>query len=121
LVFIDRRISPIPSSPLSTNAKEDARRIGRFGVFKDSSFLAPISLERSSDPCDSFLLDTTVGTRTMTAKQFRVARIKLGLSTEQMAQALGLTARAVRYYEAGERPISGPVQIAVKCLLEHRR
>jgi transcriptional regulator with XRE-family HTH domain len=56
----------------------------------------------------------------MTAKQFRAARKKLGLSPEEMAQALSLTARAIRYYEAGERPISGPVEIAVKCPLEHR-
>ncbi len=56
----------------------------------------------------------------MTAKQFRAARTKLGLSTEEMGQALGLTGRAIRYYEAGKRPISGPVQLAVKRLLEHR-
>jgi transcriptional regulator with XRE-family HTH domain len=56
----------------------------------------------------------------MTAKQFKAARKKLGLSQERLAEALRLTSRAIRYYEADKRPISGPVEIAVKCLLEHR-
>lgn len=57
----------------------------------------------------------------MTAKQFRNARTKLEFSIEEMAQALGLSSRAIRFYEAGDRPISGPVRIAVKCLLEHNQ
>ena len=39
---------------------------------------------------------------------------------DQMAEALKLSdGRAVRYYESGEREISGPIQIAIAYMLKH--
>ena len=54
----------------------------------------------------------------MTPDAFRSARKSLGLSQSEMARALRLKdARAVRCYEAGEREISGPIQVAVAYML----
>ena len=50
----------------------------------------------------------------MTPTEFKDARNELGLSANKMAQALGLAdGRTVRRYEAGDRPIPGPVIIAL--------
>ena len=55
----------------------------------------------------------------MTPEQFKGARERLGLSQTEMAKALRLKdARAVRYYEAGEREISGPIQVAIAYMLK---
>lgn len=56
----------------------------------------------------------------MTGKEFRAARLKLGLSIRRMGYALGLkgdVARAVRRIEAGGEEVSGPMEIAVHALL----
>jgi transcriptional regulator with XRE-family HTH domain len=51
----------------------------------------------------------------MTPKYFKDIRKDLGLSQAQMAKALGLTdARSVRYYEAGERPVSKPIALLME-------
>jgi transcriptional regulator with XRE-family HTH domain len=55
----------------------------------------------------------------MTPAAFKAARKHLGLSQTDMAKALRLkNARAVRYYEAGEREISGPVQVVIAYMLK---
>jgi DNA-binding XRE family transcriptional regulator len=55
----------------------------------------------------------------ITSAEFRMARKALGLSQTDMANALRLKdARAVRYYEAGERDISGPIQVAIAYMLK---
>lgn len=51
----------------------------------------------------------------MTPAEFKAARKRLGLSQEEMAKFLRLSdARAVRSYEAGDRAISGPIQVAIE-------
>jgi len=46
----------------------------------------------------------------MTPQEFNDIRIELGVSQSVLAEALGLkSSRAVRFYEAGERTISGPI------------
>jgi DNA-binding transcriptional regulator YiaG len=57
----------------------------------------------------------------MTAKEFRGARRKLGLSARGMANALDMGewgSRTVRRWEAGDSPIPGPAAVAVKLLIE---
>jgi len=46
----------------------------------------------------------------MKPTEFRTIRTRLGLSAQGMAGALGIkSGRAIRYYEKGDRPISGPI------------
>jgi DNA-binding transcriptional regulator YiaG len=60
----------------------------------------------------------------MTPDELRAARRKLGVSVAELARLLqlddskGNAARTVRRWETGEVPISGPVQVAVRLLLE---
>lgn len=54
----------------------------------------------------------------MTAAEIRGARQSLGLTQPQMAAAIGVTKRAVQYYEAGERGVPKPVEMLVKNLLQ---
>lgn len=54
----------------------------------------------------------------MTPTQFKDARKALGLSQNDMADALGLkTSRAIRQFESGERQVSGPVAKLMDYLL----
>lgn len=47
----------------------------------------------------------------MTPDEFKsIRKDLLKIGTGRMAQALGISRRLVVYYEAGERPISGPVE-----------
>lgn len=60
----------------------------------------------------------------MTPAELKAAREALGLSLTDMAKALRLGKNGrdtVRAWEADDnaRGVPGPVQIAVKCLLEH--
>ncbi len=54
----------------------------------------------------------------MTGKKFRRTRRALRMSQSQLAKVLGVTATAVARWERGERPISGPVALAMNLLLE---
>lgn len=57
----------------------------------------------------------------MKPHEFREARKKLGLTQQQMADALGMGAKAertIRDYEAGRCRIGGPVQVLTRMLLE---
>jgi len=56
----------------------------------------------------------------MTPAQFKAVRKALGLSQQEMAEALRLNSgRAVRAYEGGEREISGPIQVAVAYMIRY--
>jgi DNA-binding transcriptional regulator YiaG len=58
----------------------------------------------------------------MTPADLRAARKRLGMTQAQLGRALRLSGgdpgRAVRMWEAGDRRISGPVEIAVEAMLE---
>lgn len=56
----------------------------------------------------------------MTAKELRELRLTAGLTTRQLAQMLGVTRRAVNYWESGTRAVSPPVSQLVKLLLPRR-
>jgi DNA-binding transcriptional regulator YiaG len=43
-------------------------------------------------------------------------RERLGMSRTELANALGITPRAIRYYETGERPISQTIELALRYL-----
>lgn len=52
----------------------------------------------------------------MTPKQFIKAREALGLAQTELAKKLGVTPRAVYYWEIGQRPISKVLVLAMKWL-----
>jgi transcriptional regulator with XRE-family HTH domain len=57
----------------------------------------------------------------MTPDELKSARYQLGMTQRQLAEALELGkdgSRAVRRWEKNERPISGPVAVAVRLMLE---
>lgn len=60
----------------------------------------------------------------MTAGEFKDARLELGLSVTEMAEALRLDMpngrTSVREMESGKRDISGPVSVAVELMLAKR-
>jgi len=56
----------------------------------------------------------------MTGEELREARNALDLSVNEMAEALRLGdngPRAIRRMEKGEKPISGPIQVAIGAML----
>jgi transcriptional regulator with XRE-family HTH domain len=55
--------------------------------------------------------------------ELKAARLRLGMTQTELAVALKLGAdgdRAVRRWEKGDRPISGPVEVAVIFMLERK-
>jgi transcriptional regulator with XRE-family HTH domain len=57
----------------------------------------------------------------MTPEELRTSRKRLGMTQAQLAEALQLGKdgkRAIRRWEMGERPISGPVTVAITLMLE---
>lgn len=54
----------------------------------------------------------------MTPAELKEARRKLGLSTNKLGEAMGVDARTIRRWEAGDRSIPGPVQVAVAYMLK---
>lgn len=63
-------------------------------------------------------------TRPTTAAALAAARAELGLSLQQLADALGLVgngADALRKMESGRRAITGPIAVAVELLLKLER
>jgi transcriptional regulator with XRE-family HTH domain len=50
----------------------------------------------------------------MTPAELTAVRNALGLSHAELGEVLGLTSRAIRYYESGERPIPKTVQMALE-------
>jgi DNA-binding transcriptional regulator YiaG len=57
----------------------------------------------------------------MTPKDMERVREQLGLTRAQLAEALGVSRRAVVYWEGGERPITRVVELAVGMLLQQHR
>lgn len=41
----------------------------------------------------------------MTPEQFRAERSRLNMTIKEMAEYIGLSTRAVSYYESGQRPV----------------
>lgn len=52
----------------------------------------------------------------MTAQEFKETRERLGQTQQGLAGVIGVTVRAVQYYEAGTRKIPGPVAALLKLL-----
>lgn len=53
----------------------------------------------------------------MTAEEFKAARLKLGYTQEQMAEALGVnSSRMIRQYESGRVPIRETIERLVELL-----
>lgn len=51
----------------------------------------------------------------MTPSEFKAIRLRAGLTQSQLADRLRITSkRAIRYWETGERPISGPVSLLME-------
>lgn len=61
------------------------------------------------------------GVLAMTAQELRQAREELGWTQSALASAIGTTLRAVQYYEAGQRPVPGPVSRLVTITLDLAR
>ena len=53
----------------------------------------------------------------MTNEQFKAARDGLGLTQAQLAHKIGLSERAVRYYEQGGRGIPKPIAMLLEGFL----
>lgn len=55
----------------------------------------------------------------MTAEEFRVARVALGLSAEGLARLVEVSdGRTVRRWARGERDVPGPVAVILRALLD---
>lgn len=57
----------------------------------------------------------------MTPSDFKALREELGWTQSALAAALGTSIRAVKYYEAGQRKVPGPVRLLLKSVLEVSR
>jgi DNA-binding transcriptional regulator YiaG len=56
----------------------------------------------------------------MTPTELIAARKQLGLSQAGLAAALGLTSdRTIRRWEAGDMPITGPAELAIRYMLKY--
>ena len=53
----------------------------------------------------------------MTPREFRDTRLALGLSTEQLAERLGVDPRTIRRWQDGRQSVPGPVTMAMALLL----
>jgi DNA-binding transcriptional regulator YiaG len=58
----------------------------------------------------------------MIPAEVKSARLALGYTQQQLADALGITgeyaADTVRSWESGRRPISGPASVAIRLMLD---
>ena len=52
----------------------------------------------------------------MTPKQIRKARLRKGWTQQAMADALGVTVRAVKHWEAGTKNMSKPIVLLFQLL-----
>ena len=46
----------------------------------------------------------------MTPEQFRAERSRMDMTIKEMAEFIGISTRAVSYYEAGQRPVPYTIQ-----------
>jgi len=56
----------------------------------------------------------------MTAKQLQTLLDKARKTQRGMAQAIGISERNMRRYCAGDLPIPRVVELAVRCVVQHR-
>jgi transcriptional regulator with XRE-family HTH domain len=56
----------------------------------------------------------------MTGKRFKQIRTELGMTQAQLAKVLGVWANTVAHWDRGDKPIPGPVELAMKLLLEKK-
>jgi transcriptional regulator with XRE-family HTH domain len=57
----------------------------------------------------------------MTGKRFKQIRLALGLTQKQLATLLGVWENTVAHWDRGDNPIPGPVELAMKLLLEKKQ
>ena len=57
----------------------------------------------------------------MTGKRFKQIRLTLGLTQKQLATLLGVWENTVAHWDRGDKPIPGPVELAMKLLLEKKQ
>lgn len=57
----------------------------------------------------------------MTAAELKKAQATLGLTNQQLADALKVSLRAVEMWRQGARPIPGPVEVAITMMLNQPR
>lgn len=55
----------------------------------------------------------------MTPSELRAIRTDLGLTQDALATTLGVSRRAVVYWEQGDRPIPQPVAMLLQLLIEN--
>jgi transcriptional regulator with XRE-family HTH domain len=55
----------------------------------------------------------------MTAKQLRKLLDNAGLSQSEAARRLGISARNMRRYVAGDSPVPRAIELALRYLIEH--
>jgi DNA-binding transcriptional regulator YiaG len=56
----------------------------------------------------------------MTGKRFKQIRLELGLTQKQLAKLLAVWTNTVAHWDRGDKPIPGPVELAMKLLLEKK-
>jgi len=54
----------------------------------------------------------------MTATEFKSAQSRLSLTNQSLADALHVSLRAVEAWRQGTRPVPGPVEVALKLMVE---
>jgi len=57
----------------------------------------------------------------MTAAELKQAQVTLGLTNQQLADALKVSLRAVEMWRQGARQIPGPVEVAITMMLNQPR
>ncbi len=55
----------------------------------------------------------------MTPREFREARLKLGLSVNKMADVLSVDPRTIRRWQDSSQGVPGPVVAAISMMLRH--
>lgn len=57
----------------------------------------------------------------MRPEELTAARVAAGLTTTQLAAAIGVHERTITRYESGDRSITGPVELAIRTVLGDSR
>lgn len=54
----------------------------------------------------------------MTSEEFKAVRERLGMTQGQLAYKIGISERAIRYYEQGGRSVPAPVSLLLGTFLK---
>lgn len=54
----------------------------------------------------------------MTSEEFRAVRDRLNMTQGQLAYKIGISERAIRYYEQGGRSVPAPVSLLLETFLK---